>query len=107
MYSLSESQPLRYFLARLEYSERQHLERGAPKTDKFFLGAGFSVLAKNAAGKFLPAGHALRDDLVEVFRRPELKDLSLAKVCTIIEATRTDLLERYLREVFSVASFDP
>ena len=83
------------------------LKEALRKRINLFLGAGFSVLAKNAAGKFLPAGNALRDDLVEVFRRPELKDLPLAKVCTIIEATRTDLLEGYLRKVFGVASFDP
>lgn len=81
------------------------LKEALRKPINLFLGAGFSVLAKNAAGKFLPTGNALRDDLVGAFRRPELKDLSLAKVCTIIEATRTDLLEGYLREVFNVASF--
>ena len=83
------------------------LKEALRKPINLFLGAGFSVLGRNAAGKFLPTGNQLRDDLVGAFRRPELKDLPLAKVCTIIEATRTDLLERYLREVFSVASFDP
>ncbi|MDP9051939.1 MAG: SIR2 family protein [Acidobacteriota bacterium] len=83
------------------------LKEALRKPINLFLGAGFSVLAKNAAGKSLPVGNALRDDLVEAFRRPELKDLPLARVCTIIEATRADLLEAYLREVFKVDTFDP
>lgn len=94
-------------MSKLTIQNANTLKEALRKPINLFLGAGFSVLARNAAGKCLPTGNTLRDYLVGAFRRPDLKDLPLAKVRTIIEATRKDLLEGCLREVFSVASFDP
>jgi tetratricopeptide (TPR) repeat protein len=72
-----------------------------------FLGAGFSVHARNFVGKQLPAGDELRDKLVDDFQLPALAKLPLAKICTILEATRKDQLEDYLVNTFRVDSFDP
>src|SRR6185312_14321198 len=72
-----------------------------------FLGAGFSVHARNKQGKNLPAGNALRDQLVAAFGRSDLKDLPLAKVCTILESSSRATLDQKLTEGFTVNTFDP
>jgi tetratricopeptide (TPR) repeat protein len=70
-----------------------------------FVGAGFSVLAKDKEKKPLPVGNALRDELVLKFGIPQYSALPLPKLYTIIAATRRDELREYLKQRFLVADY--
>lgn len=72
-----------------------------------FLGAGFSVLAQNIDGKQLPVGSQLPDELREEFNVDAGRDLNLPQICTVIEATRKQPLEKYLRRRCTVTAYDP
>ena len=71
-----------------------------------FLGAGFSVLAKNSAGKSMPVGDILKTELTKEFELDDLSALSLAQVCAIIESTQSERLRKFLADRFTVKSFD-
>jgi hypothetical protein len=71
-----------------------------------FLGSGFSLLAKNAAEKPLPLGAELLEELLCEFKLDSLRGLSLSQVCTILESEQKDRLYAFLRQRFSVVSFD-
>ena len=53
-----------------------------------FAGAGFSVLANDEKGRFLPVGNELKDELLAHFRMDHSKGLNLAQVCAMLEATQ-------------------
>src|SRR4051812_31800372 len=67
-----------------------------------FLGAGFSVLAKNEDGQNLPLGTELAKDLSRYFKTASL---DLPKVTQIIESRQKEQLHEYLRAVFCVDEF--
>jgi len=69
-----------------------------------FLGAGFSILAKDRDNKPLPLGNQLRDELSDEFNLP--KSLDLAQLATIIETTNKDGLDKYLKKRFDVSFYD-
>ena len=48
-----------------------------------FLGAGFSIYAKNKNNETLPLGKTLANELSEIFKTPKFDDLG--KVCTVID----------------------
>ena len=64
-----------------------------------FLGAGFSVDARNFSGENLPLGRDLASKLSSKFNKPKL---DLPKVAQMIESTSQEQFYTYLREVFSV-----
>lgn len=76
------------------------------KPINLFLGAGFSVLANDEQGRQLPEGGKLADELREKFNLEHLNNMDLAKLCTIINATKRDALRDFLVERFSVGKFD-
>ncbi len=68
-----------------------------------FVGAGFSLYAKDASGKPLPTGSQLVKELHEHVGAG-LSDL--AKYCSVMERKRKTELYAYLTQRFKVASFD-
>ena len=91
------------------FDNRYIFEHEMNKGINLFLGAGFSILAKNSADEFLPVGNKLSD---KIFEDKELnidkkfKALGLSKVSTIIESTNKDSFQKFLRKEFTVKSFD-
>lgn len=71
-----------------------------------FLGAGFSILAKDANGHYLPTGTALAKELAVRFSKPGF--YSLPQLSTIIEnsTSKQDFYD-FLINRFSVKSVDP
>ena len=69
-----------------------------------FVGAGFSVYAKDKTGKNLPIGSQLINEL-HTNVGPGQKDLS--KYCSVMERKNKTLLTNYLTERFKVLSYDP
>jgi energy-coupling factor transporter ATP-binding protein EcfA2 len=72
-----------------------------------FVGSGFSVLSKDEAGRPLPVGPKLADELCKRFELEGCDALDLAKICTIVASTRESELDQYLRERFTIGDFDP
>ena len=68
-----------------------------------FVGAGFSVHAKDYEGKSLPLGCQLLQELHKSLG-PGLNDL--AKFCTLMEHKNKAALINYLTKRFQVASYD-
>ena len=71
-----------------------------------FLGAGFSVLAKNTGGHQIPVGSALQGLLTQEFDLPEDPDFDLPKISSVLESTRATEFREYLKGVFQVGDFD-
>lgn len=71
-----------------------------------FLGAGFSVLARNTADLSLPVGGMLADELRTQFAIDPDRSLGLPQLCTLIGFDRSQDLDDYLRARFTVGSFD-
>lgn len=70
-----------------------------------FVGAGFSVLAKDKLGRYLPVGQKLRDELAAHFNKPQRYELPV--LCTIINSTEEQNLTKYLTNRFTVGIVDP
>ncbi|MDT7541783.1 MAG: hypothetical protein QOE33_1687 [Acidobacteriota bacterium] len=85
-----------------EYNFRAALRDGI----NLFLGAGFSVLARDSEGKNLPLGGALTEEMCQAFSLPTNTGLDLGKACTIIESTRRDELRAFLKKRHTVSEFD-
>lgn len=71
-----------------------------------FLGAGFSLLAKDNNGVALPLGSQLATELVREFSLTDADALSLPQICTIIEHSKKERLRSYLESRLTVGSFD-
>ncbi len=71
-----------------------------------FLGAGFSVLAKDSMRRLMPVGKDLAGELRSQFDLEGLDALSLPQICTILEAQNKRDFHEYLRSRFSVHTFD-
>jgi len=71
-----------------------------------FLGAGFSVEARSN-GKPLPVGSALKNELIDHFKRPKPSALSLPQLCQIIASTQRDALNEFFHGRFRVDDFSP
>ncbi len=85
-----------------EDSLKAALSRGI----NLFLGAGFSVLAASKDGRSLPVGDKLKKELIDIFELPELAELPLSRVCTIIEASRKLELRQYFQQRYCVEHYD-
>lgn len=71
-----------------------------------FVGAGFSVLAKDAAGRSMPVGGTLAAELRAEFDLQGTEDLPLPQLYTLLARTRRERVDAYLRDRFTVAKFD-
>lgn len=70
-----------------------------------FVGAGFSIYAKDQFDRPLPVGFQLRDELAEYFGKP--KNFLLPQLASIINAADGLRLQKYLTERFQVKDYDP
>lgn len=68
-----------------------------------FVGAGFSVLAKDRKGRSLPVAGGLLKSLNDHFDK---HSKNLEQLSTILETTRSSEFNQFLRDRFTVASFD-
>jgi hypothetical protein len=71
-----------------------------------FLGAGFSVLARDRKGDSLPLGKALASELRSRFGLESLSGLDLPKLCTVIGSRDQGALREFLVDRFKVETFD-
>lgn len=86
----------------LENSFKDALSKGI----NLFLGAGFSVLAKDVKGQILPTANHLKKELINEFNRPELKNLPLDKIATILKKTELDDFNSFMKNRFTVGDYD-
>lgn len=70
-----------------------------------FVGAGFSILAKDPEGRFMPLGKDLAKELAAVFGKSDL--FSLPQLSSILEASNKAGFYQYLEKRFDVAQIDP
>lgn len=88
--------------------ESENLFRGALRSGiNLFLGAGFSLLAKDEDGTALPLGSQLATELAREFDLTDADALNLPQICTIIERSQKDRLRSYLKRRLTVGSFNP
>lgn len=86
--------------------ENQFTFEEALKTGiNLFVGAGFSVLAKDRDGNVLPLGDQLKNELAEAFNKSSSR-FTLPQLCSILESTSKDKLNAYIENRFYVDSFD-
>lgn len=85
-----------------EYSLKEALRSGV----NLFLGAGFSVLAKNRHGNFLPVGDALSHVLKNAFPKIRDSSLPLPQLTAILAATQKADFEVLLTDQYTVTDFD-
>lgn len=71
-----------------------------------YLGAGFSTYAYNGAGESLPLGNDINDRLIKLFSLDENRNFNLSKTCQKIKKDNADMLEKVLKETYTVKSFD-
>jgi energy-coupling factor transporter ATP-binding protein EcfA2 len=79
---------------------RQALDEGV----NLLLGAGFPVLAQNLSGEDIPVGGKLQSEIRDRFDLPNGLDLPM--MASILEAENRDAFHAYLRQRFSIGSFD-
>lgn len=88
-------------MERIDYKET--LVQAMKSGINLFVGAGFSLYAKDSNGKELPSGDTLLKELQAILG-PGQKDL--ARYCTIMERKNKTILYNYLTSRFHVLSFD-
>ena len=71
-----------------------------------YLGAGFSVYAYNEDGENLPLGDEINRRLISLFSLDNSRKFNLSKTCQKIKSTNADMLEKKLKEIYTVTSFD-
>lgn len=71
-----------------------------------YLGAGFSTYAYNADEETLPLGKDINDRLIKLFSLDENRNFNLSKTCQKIKKDNADMLEKILKETYTVKSFD-
>ncbi len=87
----------------MEIELKETLEKNLKTGVNLFLGAGFSVYAKDKNDNNLPVGSELASELVSKFDCPNLSDLT--KVCTIIDSQDSEGLKLFLIDRFRVKEF--
>ena len=83
-----------------EYSLRNAFEKGL----NLFVGAGFSIYAKDIENQYLPLGQDLAKELAHKFNKTQC---DLVRISTLLERTVRSEFYSYLIKRFSVAEFDP
>lgn len=87
--------------------ENEHTLMAAMKNGiNLFVGAGFSIYAKDAKERNLPIGRDLLKELHGMFTKGTVVN-DLPTFCAIAERENPDRLRNYLTERFTVNSFDP
>ena len=71
-----------------------------------FIGAGFSILARNSFRQTLPIGNELKTLLVKEFGLESYASLDLPSLYAILLSGRRDALRDYLEKVFTVREYD-
>lgn len=71
-----------------------------------YLGAGFSVYAYNNNGEKLPLGNEINKILIELFSVKSKRKLNLSRTCQKIKINNSDILEKKLKEIYTVKDFD-
>lgn len=71
-----------------------------------FLGAGFSVYSYNSSEESLPLGGKINEELIKLFSLDKSRNYSLSKTCQIIKKDNEDALCRFLKEKYTVKSYD-
>ena len=71
-----------------------------------YLGDGFSVYARNDDGESLPLGNRINDKLIELFELDKTRGFNLSKTCQKIKKDSEDLLEKVLKDTYSVCDYD-
>lgn len=71
-----------------------------------FLGAGFSILAKNGGGAYLPDGKALQAALVEELSLSDFADLDLQSLYAVAIQTDRDRVRDVVKNLLTVKSYD-
>lgn len=89
----------------IEIENQNSLEHAFHQGINLFVGAGFSILAKDKFGKELPLGHKLANELAEHFGKP--KYYQLPQLCSILTNTVEGSFYEYLTNRFTVGSVDP
>ena len=89
----------------IEIENQNSLEHAFHQGINLFVGAGFSVLAKDKFGKELPLGCNLADELAEHFGKP--KYYQLPQLCSILTNTVEGAFYEYLTNRFTVDYVDP
>lgn len=72
-----------------------------------FLGAGFSVLARNYCDETLPCGSDIIKKVKDHFSLNDSGEVSLDKICTSIRKDSRNDLNEYLRELYKVKDYEP
>lgn len=88
----------------MEFQLQATFEEGLKNGVNLFLGAGFSILAKDENGETLPLGGGLVKELSDKFGVPD--SLDLPKIATILDSTKKSEFRNYLLNRFKVKSFD-
>ena len=92
-------------LLMIEIENKNSLEHAFHQGINLFVGAGFSILAKDRAGKALPLGRDLANELAEHFGKP--KYFELPQLCSILTSTAEGPFYEYLTNRFTVDYVDP
>ncbi|MGN1167801.1 MAG: SIR2 family protein [Lachnospiraceae bacterium] len=71
-----------------------------------FLGAGFSVYAYNNYDEKLPLGDDINKRLIKLFSLDNSRNFNLSKTCQKIKINNSDMLEKELKEIYTVKNFD-
>lgn len=88
----------------IRFDNQSTFENSLKNGINLFLGAGFSILAKNTNGENLLIGRELADDLKNRFKITG--DFDLSQIATILESTRRQDFYDYLRIKFTIGEFD-
>ncbi len=83
---------------------KETLEHNLKSGVNLFLGAGFSIYAKDVNDKTLPLGAQLSNELIDTFACPPINDLT--KVCTVIDSVNSDGLKEYLTKRFTISTYN-
>lgn len=71
-----------------------------------FLGAGFSVMAKNKNNECLPLGNDINKKLIDFFELDKNRTFSLSQTCQKIKKNSSDALKIFLRDNYIVTEYD-
>lgn len=71
-----------------------------------YLGAGFSVYAKNEGGEGLPLGNEINKRLIKEFGLKKDREYTLSQTCQKIKKNNKDMLDRFLKDTYRVKEFD-
>lgn len=71
-----------------------------------YLGAGFSTYAFNSQKESLPLAEVINTRLIDVFSLDQTRHFNLSKTCQKIKKDNKDALDRFLKETYTVKTYD-